>query len=166
MRGMRAARRRRLGVTIGRLPGAPRGPRRARVVAALEEAARLAGARGALQVDVVWSGDRTMRTLNRKHAGRGDTTDVLAFADGSDDPERGGRRLGEIVCNLDEARRSARMHGNGCEAEAVLYATHGLVHLLGGDDHTPRGRREMRRVEHGALAAAGMSVRGGEWDEV
>jgi probable rRNA maturation factor len=164
--GAAAATRGRLGVTIGRLPGAPRGPRRGRLVAALEEAARLAGARGSLLVDVVWSGDRTMRALNRKHAGRGETTDVLAFADGADDPEHGGRRLGEVVCNLDEARRSARTHRNTYEAEAVLYAAHGLVHLLGGDDDTPRGRRAMRRVERGALAAAGMSVRGGEWDEV
>jgi probable rRNA maturation factor len=115
---------------------------------------------------VVWSGDRQMRRLNRQHTGRSGTTDVLAFGEDTVDPEGGGRFLGEIFCNLELAHRSAREHGNGFEAEAVLYATHGLIHLLGGDDRTPPGRRAMRELERDALAAAGLEVCGGEWDRV
>jgi rRNA maturation RNase YbeY len=146
-------------------------------------AGRPAGARGELGVEVVWVADREMRALKRRFSGSGGTTDVLAFedADGQTVPGtfcakhsegRSGkrflapfpRRLGEIVCNLELAGREAARHGHTREAEAVLYATHGLVHLLGGRDGTPRGRREMRIVELGALRAAGLRVRGGEWD--
>ena len=148
-----------------RFSSAPRGPRRAPLMTALLEAARLAETSEPVHVDIIWADERRMRQLNRKHTGRGDSTDVLAFAEDLIDPEIGCRRLGEVVCNLELARKSARANGNRFEAEAVLYATHGLVHLLGGDDHTPAGRRAMRRLEIGALAAAGLEVRGGEWNE-
>jgi probable rRNA maturation factor len=115
-------------------------------------------------VDVLWSDDENMLRLNRQHTGQGTVTDVLAFVQDLLDPENGRRRVGEVVCNLDLASRSARENGNGFEAEAILYATHGLAHLLGGDDHTPAGRRAMRRIERAALAAAGLEVRGGEWE--
>ncbi|MHC4247566.1 MAG: rRNA maturation RNase YbeY [Planctomycetota bacterium] len=115
-------------------------------------------------VDVVWVGEGEMQALNRRFQGRSGTTDVLAFEGGGIDPETGMARLGEVVCNLELARRVAREHGNSAEAEAVLYATHGLLHLLGENDKAPRGRRRMREAESAALAAAGLEVRGGEWD--
>jgi probable rRNA maturation factor len=161
---MRDANLPRLDVLVSRLPDAPRGPRRSRLRSALEGVARAYGSSEDAHVDIIWAGDRQMKRLNERHTGRGDTTDVLAFAEDLMDPELGCRRLGEIVCNLDLARRSARANGNTPEAEAVLYATHGLAHLLGGDDHTPDGRLHMRRVEIDALAAAGLEVHGGEWE--
>ena len=155
--------------TAGRGARALRAPRRAKVEQAFAAAARLAGPLwrrigGKLSADVVWVTDPEMRSLNRRFSGRGDTTDVLAFEDSGVDPETGRRRLGEIVCNLELAGSEARRHGHTREAEAVLYATHGFVHLLGGRDDTTDERREMRRVESGALRAAGLGVRGGEWD--
>jgi rRNA maturation RNase YbeY len=152
--------------TAGRGARALRAPRRAKVEQAFAAAARLVrrGTGGKLSADVIWVTDREMRSLNRRFSGRGDTTDVLAFEDLGLDPETGRRRLGEIVCNLELAGSEARRHGHTREAEAVLYATHGLVHLLGGRDDTTGERREMRRVESGALLAAGLAVRGGEWD--
>ncbi len=147
-----------------------RGPRRRRLDLALRAATVIAGkrfgrrgARGGSALDFAWVGDREMRALDRR-ARRGiGTTDVLAFPDGARDPETGLVRLGEIACNLELARRAARENGNTFEAEAVLYAVHGLVHLLGGRDGTPGGRRAMRQVETAALAAADLRVRGGEW---
>ena len=116
-------------------------------------------------VGVVWVRGGEMRTLNGRFHGRDGTTDVLAFEGGDIDPETGMTRLGEIVCNLELARRAAREHRNSSEAEAVLYATHGFLHLLGENDKAPAGRRRMRELELAALAAAGLDVRGGEWDK-
>ena len=153
-----------LSVLTLRIGSPPRGPARARLVGVLTAAARLAGAPAGAHVDVVWADDAEMKRLNKRHTGRGRVTDVLAFAEDMLDPELGVKRLGEVVCNLDLARRSAHANGNRYEAEAILYATHGVVHLLGGDDHTPAGRRSMRRIELAALAERGLEVRGGEWE--
>jgi rRNA maturation RNase YbeY len=153
--------------------GALRAPRRSRLEAALGAAAEIASRRFGRSraerrptVGVVWAGDREMRSLNRRFGGGEESTDVLAFPQGVDGAGIEADRLGEIVCNLELARRECRAHGNPAEAEAVLYATHGLVHLLGGRDGTPRDRRAMREVEIEALARAGLEVRGGEWDLV
>ncbi len=151
--------------------GALRAPRRVVLKTALSAAAARAG-RGAgdarrgrrAAVDVVWVGEDEMRALNRRFQDRDGSTDVLAFEGGGIDPETGMVRLGEVVCNLELARRAAREHGNSAEAEAVLYATHGLLHLLGERDKAPGERRRMREGELAALAAAGLEVRGGEWD--
>ena len=132
-----------------------RAPRRAKLTAALEAAARPFRRGG--EVDVVWVACAEMRRLNRRFTGRGTETDVLAFADE-------GEALGEIVCNLELARKRAERFGHTREAEAILYAVHGLLHLLGEDDHTPEGRRRMRRMELEALAKAGLRIGGGEWD--
>lgn len=147
-----------------------KGPRLGRIQRALTAAAGLAArrfggdalARGHA-VNVVWLCDSEMRRLNRRFGGPAGSTDVLAWAGGRTIPDAGRPCPGEIACNLELARRSARENGNSIEAEAVLYAVHGLVHLLGGKDDTPRGRRAMREVEVAALAAAGLRVRGGEW---
>lgn len=153
-----------------------KGPRLGRAERALKAGAGLAARRfggdeGAFggAVNVVWLRDGEMRRLNLRFCGLSRTTDVLAYSThvkggGWTDPETGLPAPGEIACNLELAGRAAREHGNSIEAEAVLYAVHGLAHLLGGEDDTPSGRRAMREVEVAALAAAGLRVRGGEWD--
>ena len=148
-----------------------KGPRLGRVHRALGVAANLAAAKfggdaGAFgrAVNVVGLRDSEMRRLNRRFCGLSGTTDVLAWRGGWTIPQTGLPSPGEIACNLELARRSAREHGSSIEAEAVLYAVHGLVHLLGGEDDTPRGRRAMREVELAAIEEAGLRVCGGEWD--
>ena len=41
-------------------------------------------------------------------------------------------------------------------SEIALYTVHGLLHLLGYDDHTPGETQTMRQAEQDALAAAGL----------
>jgi rRNA maturation RNase YbeY len=150
----------RSGAEGGRALRAPR-----RVVLKTVLSAAASGAKQAA-VDIIWVHENEMKTLNKRFHNRKGTTDVLAFEDGDIDPETGSAQLGEIICNLELARRAAREHGNSAEAEAVLYATHGLLHLLGENDKAPDGRRRMRTVESAALAVAGLEVRGGEWDKL
>jgi len=171
----RDARRPGLAVLVSNRSGGGRGPalrapRRVVLRAALEAALTMAAAGNVpagrrAAIDVVWVSGDEMRALNGRFHGRDGTTDVLAFEGGDIDPETGMTRLGEVICNLELARRAAREHRNSGEAEAVLYATHGFLHLLGETDKAPDGRRRMRKLELAALAAAGLEVRGGEWDE-
>jgi probable rRNA maturation factor len=147
-----------------------RAPRRAKVASALAAVLRLSGGvlgrrkAGTVAVDLAWVSDREMRGLNRRFTGRTGTTDVLSFDGGAAGPEGGPPVAGQVVVNLELAGSEAREHGHSREAEATLYAVHGLVHLMGGEDRTARGRRTMREIEKSSLAAAALGVGGGEWD--
>jgi probable rRNA maturation factor len=112
-------------------------------------AARVAGRD--VRVAFAVLGDRPMRDLNRRSLAHDWATDVLAF------PMADGAALeGEVALSADTARREAARRGHPAYHEALLYAVHGVLHLLGHDDHHPSARRRMRRAEREALAALGL----------
>ena len=106
-----------------------------------------------------------IRTLNTQFLGRDEITDVLAFpfddvaqpppAVSSGFPEED-RLLGEIIVSVEKAVAEAGKRRIPIAREIALYTAHGLLHLLGYDDHTPADRRRMRRAERAALAAEGL----------
>jgi probable rRNA maturation factor len=105
-------------------------------------------------LSVVLTGDAEIRELNSRFAGRDSATDVLAFAyDGEADCVEG-----EIVVNAELAARQAASRPHSPEGELVLYLVHGLLHLLGHDDHDADETRRMREQEQEVLAAAGYRV--------
>jgi probable rRNA maturation factor len=58
---------------------------------------------------------------------------------------------GEIVISAETALRSAGDYGQSPADELALYLVHGLLHLCGYDDLTPREKRLLRRREAEAL---------------
>ena len=112
---------------------------------------------GELSIAVV--GDAAMRRLHARHLGAAHTTDVLAFDLGTD--RRRGRLDGEIVVCADAARRCAGAHGatlREARSELALYVVHGLLHLAGYDDRTPRGFRRMHAREDELLRELGLGA--------
>lgn len=99
-----------------------------------------------------------IRALNARYLGRDEPTDVLAFPlDDADGPEPDDERLlGEIVVSVEEAIAEARQRDISVDAEIALYTAHGLLHLLGYDDHSPDDTQAMREAERQALAALGL----------
>jgi len=97
-----------------------------------------------------------IRELNRRFLLRDEPTDVLAF------PLRGGpgpaedTLLGEVVVSVEAAIAEARTRKIPVATEIALYTAHGVLHLLGYDDHTPSQKRRMRLHERRALAEAGL----------
>jgi len=98
--------------------------------------------------------DAAIRRLNARFLGRDATTDVLAFPLAGGPAPEGGRLLGEIVVSVETALAEARRRRIPVDAEIALYTVHGLLHLLGYDDHEPNQRRRMRRAEKKALSHA------------
>jgi probable rRNA maturation factor len=84
--------------------------------------------------------DRRIRELNRRYRKRSAATDVLSF------PLRENGYLGEVVISASTARRQARRYRHRVEEEIMLLLLHGVLHLLGYDHETDRGR--MARREH------------------
>src|SRR2546423_3511037 len=99
---------------------------------------------------VVLVGDRRMRELHRRFMKVDCPTDVLTFP--IDENE------GEVYVNVAEARRQARRRGNEAKREVLLYAIHGMLHLLGYDDRTRRDFAMMHRMEDEILEALGVGA--------
>ena len=87
--------------------------------------------------------DSTMHQLNRKYLRHDYPTDVLSFVLERDDETLDG----EIIVSADTATRSCDEYGWSAENELMLYVIHGLLHLVGFDDHAPADRRRMREKE-------------------
>lgn len=84
--------------------------------------------------------DRELRRLNREFRGKDYATDVLSF------PEvAGASSLGEMAVSVQRAAEQAADFGHDCETEIRILMLHGLLHLLGMDHETDRGR--MARTE-------------------
>jgi len=103
----------------------------------------------AAELSFVFVCDRRMRMLNRKYLGHDYATDVLAFDLGPRAKDRGPRRqlAGEIIISADTVRRQAKEFGQPPIQELILYICHGVLHLLGYDDHSPVDSKKMRAAE-------------------
>lgn len=91
------------------------------------------------EVSVAFVGDRTIRRLNKTYRGVDKTTDVLAFPGEKD-------FLGEIIIDYAQIKKQARRFSHSVKQELIFVLVHGLLHLLGYDDKTEKGRREMEEL--------------------
>ncbi len=55
--------------------------------------------------------------------------------------------FGDIYISLDTARRQAKMAGHPFINEIAFLMVHGLLHLVGYDDHVPGNRRRMLELQ-------------------
>jgi probable rRNA maturation factor len=126
----------------------------------LERAMTLAGvAAGRIELTLV--DDDTMAQLHGEHCGDPSTTDVLTFDLGDGGPGRDAATPveGDILICRDEARRQAAARGHDAREELLLYAVHGLLHLLGEDDRDPAAFTQMHRREDQLLTELGVGPR-------
>lgn len=99
-------------------------------------------------------GDARMSLLHAQFLGIPSPTDVLTFPLETD--SRGRVTSGEIVVCVPEAARQAKLRQHPVRREVLLYAVHGLLHLCGYDDKTPREFREIHRAEDMILSKIGI----------
>ena len=102
-----------------------------RFVAIVCREARLKG-----EVNVLLTGDRKMRQLNRRFRRKDKSTDVLSF------PSTNG---GDIAISIPIAKANARGLGHQLADEIKILILHGALHLKGHDHETDNG--SMARVE-------------------
>lgn len=95
------------------------------------------------RISVALLTDDEIRVVNRDYLQHDYETDVISF-DLSDDEDF---LDGELVISVDTAKRLALDAGWQTEDEVLLYAIHGMLHILGYDDDTEEHRDEMRRLE-------------------
>ena len=133
---------------------------------AIRRAVRPYGLPRDAEVHLAFVSDEEMRALNKRFRRIDKTTDVLSFGEAIPARDRGataiahinGRRaenggrfdLGEILISPQQAARQARRRKRPVIEEVAFLAAHGVLHLLGYEDETPAGYREMVRLGHDA----------------
>ena len=119
------------------------------------------------EVTLAFVDDAAMRELNRTYRRIDKTTDVLSFGDALPAGVRGRAAaarlgagpdgviaLGDIVISGALAARQARRRRWPLASEVAFLAAHGVLHLLGFDDQTRAGYREMLALGQQAVKAA------------
>lgn len=114
---------------------------------------------GNMRVEVLLTGEQTLRRLNQTHRGIDKTTDVLSFPnfEGDISPTRVEQYLGSIAIAYPRAQSQAREYGHTLERELGFLAVHGLLHLLGYDHQTSRQENEMRELSEQILEACNVT---------
>ena len=144
----------------------------ARVRAAVRAALRPYGLPRDASVAIAFVDDATMRTLNARYRGKDRTTDVLSFGQtiGPNDKGRdavaqlrrepdGTLELGDIVISTAQARRQALSKRHPLVWEIAFLAAHGALHLLGFEDSSRAGYKEMVTLGTAAVEKGSKTVK-------
>ena len=121
----------------------------ARTILKYEGVRPIGSLREEASLNIIFVSSRKIRSLNRQYLRRDYVTDVLAFD--LRDRQRPGRVNGDIAICVDMAIQNAKTHKTSLDRELVLYVAHGILHLLGFDDHAPADIRAMREKEQEIL---------------
>jgi probable rRNA maturation factor len=112
---------------------------------------------------VVLLDDAGIAALNRAYRGVRGPTDVLAFPMTEGPFKRlSPECLGDVAISVETAARQAR-HGE-LNPELALLLVHGILHLVGYDHGTARGRQRMWKKQAILLSACGIRLPDG-WAE-
>ncbi|MDI6744219.1 MAG: rRNA maturation RNase YbeY [Thermodesulfovibrionales bacterium] len=114
---------------------------------------RLLGLKDA-ELSILLIDDRRMRGLNSKYRGIDRVTDVLSFPQNNRNMLRVTRYalqpliLGDVVINLQAAKRQAPEHGMAFAEEVRWLLVHGVLHLIGyNHERSKYAERKMREKE-------------------
>lgn len=94
-----------------------------------------------LAVSLAFVGPAEMKMVNRRYRGKNKTTDVLSF-----------EGINEIIIDWQQANKQAKQHRHPVRQELSILFVHGLLHVLGYEDETDRGAKEMARLVDKVLA--------------
>lgn len=122
---------------------------------ALESAVRFVAAEYEIEAGEISIGvvdDKNMQRLNNQFLQHDYTTDCLSFV--YEESENG--ISGELILCADYAAREAESFRWGPDTELLLYAVHGMLHLMGMEDTTDAGRQAMRDEEREILCKLGV----------
>jgi probable rRNA maturation factor len=111
-------------------------------------------------INIIFVSNQGIRALNRRYLGEDRSTDVIAFP--TSGPERflcGGNSSksefrGDIAISSDKALQNAALYGSSFREELARYVIHGVLHLGGYEDTTPRKRGVMMKKEEELLEKA------------
>ena len=94
-------------------------------------------------VSIIFCSDNYILDVNMKYLQHDYFTDIITF-----DYCEGKVLSGDLFISVDSVRENAEHYGATFEEELRRVMVHGLLHLVGYDDHTPEEQKEMRAKEN------------------
>ena len=95
------------------------------------------------EVSVIFCSDKYILDINIKYLQHDYYTDIITF-----DYCEGSRLSGDLFISIDSVRENASFYGVEFADELNRVIVHGLLHLIGYDDHTPEDIAVMRAKEN------------------
>lgn len=98
-------------------------------------------------ITYVFCSDSYLLSLNKEHLQHDYLTDILTF------PlhQQGAPILSDIFISIDRVKDNASVLKNSFQDELHRVMVHGVLHLLGHDDHGDENQKAMRELEDLAL---------------
>ena len=96
-------------------------------------------------INICFSDDSLIKKFNLKFLKTNSSTDVLAFNLNNNLENK--ILLADIMISTDTAIKNSRKFNTKPEYELMLYLTHGILHILGYDDHDKTQKKQMREKE-------------------
>ena len=95
-------------------------------------------------VNIIFCSDNYLLDVNRRFLCHDYFTDIITF-----DYCEGDKLSGDLFISIDTVRDNAVEYGaESFEQELARVMVHGILHLIGYDDHTPEEQKTMRAKEN------------------
>ena len=94
-------------------------------------------------VSVIFCSDNYILDVNLKYLQHDYFTDIITF-----DYCEGDTLSGDLFISVDSVRENAAFYGVEFADELNRVIVHGILHLIGYDDHTEKEKKEMRAKEN------------------
>ena len=98
-------------------------------------------------LNIIFCSDPYLLNINLQYLGHDYFTDIITF-DYSEKPVVSG----DLFISVDTVRDNASFYGAGFDEELHRVIVHGLLHLIGYDDHTDADIAQMRLKENESLS--------------
>lgn len=94
-------------------------------------------------IAIIFCSDNYILDVNMRYLQHDYFTDIITF-----DYCEGSRLSGDLFISIDSVRENAIQYGAEFEEELCRVMVHGLLHLIGYDDHTVEDQKVMRQKEN------------------
>ena len=93
-------------------------------------------------ISIIFCSDNYILDVNMRHLQHDYFTDIITF-----DYCEGDKLSGDLFISVDSVRENALFYGTEFADELNRVMVHGLLHLIGYDDHTEEEQKTMREKE-------------------
>ncbi len=101
------------------------------------------------EINYIFCSDEYLLALNKEYLNHDYYTDILTF-DYRDTPDQ--PLAGDIYISIDRVEDNASEQGVSSKSELERVIIHGILHMLGYNDHTPEEKSSMRKKEDACLS--------------